>query len=231
MLRHRISLLLLFATALAACIPGFCAQPLAVTFHSFSGSADFTAAGAIFEGTRLTKAGDAITYGSSVGSINYSDSYGSPARTYSYARWTSPWFNAGINFSELVSSWNAATPPGTWIQMEMQASPDNVYTTKWFVMGRWSFSDGDIHRTSLGGQGDADGFVAIDTFFAKDHPLTAYRLRVTLYKLAGSAAGPAVGSVGAVASDMPNAKPYVPSPLGGAEGIELAVPRYSQEIH
>jgi hypothetical protein len=30
---------------------------------------------------------------------------------------------------------------------------------------------------------------------------------------------------------MPNAKPYAPSPLGGAEGIELPVPRYSQEIH
>src|SRR5437899_6022803 len=123
MLGHRISLLLLFATALAACIPGFCEQPLAVTFHAFSSSADFTAPGAIFEGTRLTKAGDAITYGSSVGSIDYSDTYGSPARSYSYARWTSPWFNTEINFSELVSSWNAATPPGTRLQLEMPAAP------------------------------------------------------------------------------------------------------------
>src|SRR5438552_17076109 len=114
MLRHRISLLLLFATALAACIPGFCAQPLAVTFHSFSSSADFTAPGAIFEGTRLSKAGDAITYGSSVGSINYSDRYGWPARTYSCARWTSRCFHPGIEFSELLSSWNSATAPGTW---------------------------------------------------------------------------------------------------------------------
>ena len=152
-------------------------------FHSFSSSADFTAPGAIPEGTRLTKAGDAI--------------------------------NTGINFSELVSSWNAATPPGTWIQMEMQASPDNVYITKWFVMGRWAFSDADIHRTSVGGQGDADGYVAIDTFFAKDHPFAAWRLRVTLYKTPGSSAAPTVYALGAVASDMPNAKPYAPSPLGG----------------
>src|SRR5205814_6394247 len=115
MLRHRISLLLLFATALAACIPGFCAQPLAVTFHSFSSSADFTAPGAIPEGTRLTKAGDAIIYGSSVGSINYSDSYGSPARTYSYARWSWSWFNTGINFSELVSLWDAGASSGAWM--------------------------------------------------------------------------------------------------------------------
>src|SRR2546430_16800628 len=98
MLRHRISLLLLFATALAACIPGFCAQPLAVTFHSFSSSADFTAPGAIFEGTRLTKAGDAITYGTSVGSINYSDTYGSPSRVYSDARLASASFHNGVYF-------------------------------------------------------------------------------------------------------------------------------------
>ena len=60
---------------------------------------------------------------------------------------------------------------------------------------------------------------------------TGYRLRVTLFELPGSRAAPVVSSVGAVASDMPNANPYVPSPLGGAEGIELAVPRFSQEIH
>jgi hypothetical protein len=54
---------------------------------------------------------------------------------------------------------------------------------------------------------------------------------VTLSKLPRTSAVPVVSSVGAVASDMPNANPYVPSPLGGAEGIELAVPRFSQELH
>ena len=113
----------------------------------------------------------------------------------------------------------------------MQALTDRATWTKWYTMGRWASGAGDIRRNSVGGQGDADGYIAIDTFFAKDHPLTSYRLRVTLYKLPGTSASPTVRSVAAVASDMPNAKPYVPSPLGGAEGIELAVPRYSQEIH
>ena len=39
---------------------------------------------------------------------------------------------------------------------------------KWYILGRWSYGDSDFHRTSVGGQGDANGFVSIDTFFAKD---------------------------------------------------------------
>src|SRR5438067_9893390 len=217
------------AVVLAAAAPAHAAQPLPVSFHAYASSSDFDSGA--YEGARLAKGGGALVYGSSVGSLAYSDAYGSPARTYSYARWTSPAYATGFGFTELVSSWNADTPGGTWIQVEMQALTDRATWTKWYTMGRWASGAGDIRRNSVGGQGDADGYIAIDTFFAKDHPLTSYRLRVTLYKLAGSAAGPTVGSVGAVASDMPNAKPYVPSPLGGAEGIELAVPRYSQEIH
>src|SRR5207245_10950264 len=102
------------------------------------------------------------------------DAHGSPARTYSYARGTSPWFQTGFGFSELVSSWNATTPAGTWVEAEMQASRDGGATaTKWYVMGRWASGDGDIHRNSVGGQGDADGYVALDTFLAKDHPFPA----------------------------------------------------------
>ncbi len=220
----------LAAIALGTAAPAPAAQSLPVSYHAYTTSADFTAPGATFEGAVLALGGGAITYGSSVGTYAYADTYGSPARTYSYARWTSPFFATGFGFSELVSSWNADTPPGTWIQVEMQATTDKGATTKWYVMGRWAYGDGDIRRNSVGHQGDADGYIAIDTFFAKDHLMTAYRLRVTLFKLPG-AASPTLSSVGAVASDMPNAKPYVPSPVGGAEGIELAVPRYSQEVH
>jgi peptidase C39-like protein len=218
------------AFSLAAAAPALAAQPLPVSFHSYTTSQDFGSGS--FEGAVLAKGGGAITYGSSIGTSAYTDPYGGGGtRSYSYARWTSPWFTTGFGFSELVSSWNADTPAGTWIQVELQATTNGTYQTKWYVMGRWAYGDADFHRTSVGGQGDADGYIAVDTFFAKDHPMTGYRLRVTLYKSPGSAAVPTVSAVGAVASDMPNAKPYVPSPLGGAEGIELAVPRYSQEIH
>jgi Peptidase_C39 like family len=145
--------------------------------------------------------------------------------------WTSPWFQTGFGFTELVSSWNADTPAGTWIQIDMRATTDRGTTTKWYTMGLWAFGDGDIQRTSVGGQGDADGFVSIDTFFAKDHPLTSYQLRVTLYRVAGSSATPRLTRIGAVASDPINSNPYVPSTTTMTKAIDLRVPSYSQEIH
>ena len=145
--------------------------------------------------------------------------------------WTSPWFQTGFGFTELVSSWNADTPAGTWIQIDMRATTDRGTTTKWYTMGRWAFGDGDIQRTSVGGQGDADGFVSIDTFFAKDHSLTSYQLRVTLYRVAGSSATPRLTRIGAVASDPINSNPYVPSTTTMTKAIDLRVPSYSQEIH
>ena len=145
--------------------------------------------------------------------------------------WTSPWFQTGFGFTELVSSWNADTPAGTWIQIDMHATTDRGTTTKWYTMGRWAFGDGDIQRTSVGGQGDADGFVSIDTFFAKDHPLTSYQLRLTLYRVAGSSATPRLTRIGAVASDPINSNPYVPSATTMTSTKILAVPEYSQEIH
>jgi hypothetical protein len=215
----------LVALIAAALVPScFAAQPLAVTFHSYSTSQDFTAAGSNFEGTKLAQQGDAITYASTAGTYAYADPFGYGTHTYEYARWTSPWFATGINFSELVPWWNADTPAGTWIQVEMEATAGQVHTTKWYVMGRWAFGDNDFHRTSVGGQSDDDGDISTDTFLAKGHPFTGYRLRVTLFKTPGATSVPTLSAVGAVASDMANAKPEIPSPLGGAEGLLLNVP-------
>src|SRR5207248_4526888 len=93
--------------------------------------------------------------------------------------------------------------------------------------------DSDFHRTSVGGQGDADGFVSIDTFFATDHPATAYRLQLTLYRRVTATEGPTVTRLSAVTSNLTNQKMNFPSAssLGPNESVELAVPRYSQEIH
>ena len=140
--------------------------------------------------------------------------------------WTSPWFSTGFGFSELVSSWNASTPAGTWIEVRMRATTDKGTQTKWYVMGQWTYDDASFHRASVGGQGDADGFVSIDTFFAKDHPLTAYQLSVTL-----NGTGAKVTRLGAVASDPVNTNPYVPSTTTMTRTIDLNVPSYSQEIH
>jgi hypothetical protein len=144
--------------------------------------------------------------------------------------WTSTWRTTPFAFDELVVSWNATTPAGTWIQVDMQASGSGR-ETKWYVMGIWASGDGDIQRTSVGGQRDTDGTIAIDTFIRdkKAAALDAYRLRVSLHRAAEGGASPAVRFVGAMVSAATRYE--IPSPWGGAGAVDLAVPMYSQEIH
>jgi hypothetical protein len=222
------SALRLVAAIVALAVPGTAAavQPVPISYHVWTSATDFS--GGSFAGTAPARGG-AITLGPGTTRVTYADAhYGNIAADA--GTWTSPWFATGFGFSELVASWNADTPAGTWLQVEMQGVTSKGTQTKWYVMGRWAYDDGTIFRTSVGGQGDADGYIAIDTFFAKDKPLTQYRLRVTLYRTAGSSASPRLTSVGAVASDAPNQKPTIPTQWGGLVRT-LAVPTYSQEIH
>src|SRR5688500_5345661 len=41
---------------------------------------------------------------------------------WEYATWTSPVRRIGFGASELVASWNAATPAGTWIQVDLEGT-------------------------------------------------------------------------------------------------------------
>jgi hypothetical protein len=130
----------------------------------------------------------------------------------------------GFAATQLVPSWTGRTPPGTWVEVALQVRTAEGALSRWYVMGRWS-EDGKP-RTSVPGQGDEDGDVAVDTFVAR-RPVTAFRVRVTPH-----GAGAYVGSLGVMASAVP-ARPAVPSarPAGTSGAVELAVPRHSQHDH
>lgn len=202
-----------------------------VAYHQWSSAGDF-AAGAS-EGAGPDGSG-ALTIARPAGKTTYRDPFGGGVKTWEFARWTSPPVPLGFGAGQLIASWNAATPHGSWLQVEMSGRTRAGTDTKWYVMGRWASDDpgqgGDIHRTSVPDQADGNGDVQTDTFVAKT-PLTSYRLRATLYRLPGGHARPTLRSVGAMASLVPDRKSVPVSPLGGAEGIELKVPAYSQEIH
>ena len=204
-----------------------------IAFHRWD-STDELAHG-VLDGTKVDHG--RISMVRPVGTTDYADPFGDgTAVPYDYATWTSPVVQPGFDLDELVASWNAATPDGTWVQVEMRGTTDQDTTSKWYVMGRWASDDpadgGAIHRTSVPAQGDAVGYVSIDTFVARTgRSLSDWQLRVTLYCEHGSDASPTVRMVGAMASNI-SVPAHVPaSPLGGAEGITLDVPTYSQEIH
>ncbi|BCJ38066.1 membrane protein [Actinocatenispora thailandica] len=174
-----------------------------------------------------------------VGTTSYTDPHTSTTREYEYATWTSPVYKLDFGATELVSSWNADTPEGTWIQVEMQGSYTTGNKTPWYVMGRWTAgdSDADIRRTSLDGQGDEWSGVYTDTFAVDSDDaangvlLTDYQLRLTLYRPKGSHATPLVYRLGAFASTIP-ARFDVPVSTYGLRGhVEIDVPTFSQDIH
>ncbi|MEV4326203.1 C39 family peptidase [Microbispora rosea] len=175
------------------------------------------------------KAGDTLSFAAPVGTTSYTDALGT--KTWEYARWTGREQQVGFPATELVASWNADVPAGSWLQVEMRGR-HAAGQTKWYVLGRWAYGDEDIRRTSLSGQRDADGTVSVDTFVAAaGKAITAYQLRVTLYRAPGSAVQPVVRTLGAMASAVPDRATVPVSPGGSAWGVELPVPRRSQNVH
>ncbi len=146
---------------------------------------------------------------------------------YDYARWTSPVHTTGFGATQIVPSWNADTPTGTWIRVDLRG-PE----TDWYVMGRWAFGDADIRRTTVSGQSDEHGRVDVDTFQAAEgRAQQGFQLRVTLYRATGAAVTPTLLMAGAMASAVPDTFTVRPSAPGPARGVELPVPRYSQNVH
>jgi hypothetical protein len=128
--------------------------------------------------------------------------------------WTTPWCEPGFAFDDLVASWSATTPRGTWIEVAAQARG----TRTWHDLGRWASGPRAARRTSL-----SDPQVDTDIWRPGEH-VDAYRLRVILH--AAGEARPRVDRLGAVVSAGP-VRTSTSSPLRRTERI-LDVPRLSQ---
>jgi hypothetical protein len=221
---------LALATALSVAPATAATAPtrVGIDFHQWRAPLDFLTGR--FAGTRPTATG--LTIGRPTGTVDYADPTLGTTKPYDYATWTSPTHRIGFGATQLVASWNATTPQGTWLQVEMSGRTAAGAQTGWYVMGRWASGDTDIQRTSVPNQTDANGTVSVDTFeSATDVTLASYQLRVTLYRSTGSSVTPSLRMVGAMSSAVPDRFTVPASPLGGAEGITLPVPQFSQNIH
>lgn len=167
-----------------------------------------------------------------VGRTVYTDPHTGTA-AWEYATWTSPVHRLTVASTEAIASWNAHTPAGTWLQVELKGTYSDGTDTPWYVMGRWAAGDQDIRRTSVDGQTDGKSNIWTDTFAIADAAsglrLVSYRLRLTLYRTPGTEITPIVWRLGAMGSDIPDRFTVPASTPGLAK--ELIVPRYSQEIH
>lgn len=154
---------------------------------------------------------------------------GGIAIPYESGSWTGEWVGAPFAFDELIVSWSAATPPGTWVTLEVQAAGSSR-ETRWYSLGVWATGHGDIRRASSRGQSDPDGSVEVDTFVraADAAPLDRHRLRVTLCRRRGATASPTMRGAASMVSAA--AEPHTESEPSGI-ARDLDVPRLSQETH
>ncbi len=179
-----------------------------------------------------TVAGPAgLTPEADAGTRRYTDPFGDgTARDYTWTAWVSPEVRPGHEFTDLVPSWNARTPDGSWLEIEARTSPDGVHWSHWWVLGRWAETDTAIHPTTVEGQADDEAEVQVEELAAREGTTwQAYQLRVTLLRPADSGAMPTVSLVAAVVSCGPVTDGVGDAPRTGAG--EVAVPTYSQQLH
>ncbi|MCY0952598.1 peptidase C39 family protein [Streptomyces sp. H27-S2] len=184
--------------------------------------------------TAVDGARPGLEIGAAVGRTEYADPHTGRKSTWEYATWTSPVHRSTVPATEAIASWNARTPAGTWIQVELRGTYTDGAATPWYVMGRWASGERDIRRTSVDGQTDGRSTVWTDTL-AVDAPASGlriadWRLRLTLYRTPGADRGPTVWLAGAMVSDVPD-RFTVPAAAPSGRAHELKVPRYSQETH
>lgn len=174
-----------------------------------------------------------LTLRRSIGTRVYRDPFaGHAPRRYDAARWTSPWVRPGFGLSQLIASWDATTPAGTWIEVVTRGRLADGRRSSWDVMGRWSSDDRRFHRTSAGAQADDFSSVDVDTAVLHGHlRYTSWQLQIRLLRESGSRRTPTVMSVGAMASALPPGKTVPTSPTTMRRTRDLAVPRFSQMIH
>ncbi|AKT52447.1 peptidase C39 family protein [Arsenicicoccus sp. oral taxon 190] len=191
-------------------------------------------AGGARAGTRYVNG--TVVMGTPQGRTSYTDPYGAgTARTYEQGTWTTGWYTPEFAMTQVVPSWRALTPGGTFITVWLQAITTTGRTTSWFSLGRWSeMTGGSPHRMTVDGQGDAYATVATDTLKARPgYAFRAWRMQVALYRPAGTTATPTVTALNAMSSSVPTGSAVtVPmSPVGVGRGRVLAVPTYSQMMH
>ena len=149
---------------------------------------------------------------------------------YEKGSWTSPWTEPGFALTELVPSWDARTPEGTFVQVQVRGRTAEGRVGSWDGLGRWASGDQQFRRTSQGSQTDDLGRVATDTWVAAT-PVTAWQLRVTLHRRTGTRPSPKVDVAGGVASALPSTTSVRTSAPGVARGVVLPVPQLSQMVH
>lgn len=184
--------------------------------------------------------GGTAAYASSVGLCAGSDpmapgSYDSGINYYNggnfyFGTLTSPVITTKQEITTVISSWDAVTPTGTWLEVHVRTLQNGTWT-HWYDLPIWASDFSTIHRHSVDGQYDDGGSIATDTYYTGNMNATAYQLRYTLFTTTPGVSA-TVQRISAIASfDVGDSSQYPNvAPDKSAWGINLPVPQRSQNL-
>ncbi|MDP8951850.1 MAG: peptidase C39 family protein [Actinomycetota bacterium] len=148
---------------------------------------------------------------------------------YYWGWMTSPVYGADTSFDTLVPSWEAATPPGTWMELEVRVGSGGAWTP-WFDMGVWASGTESVWRHSVDGQWSGAWEVLTDTLQSNGAAYAdAYQYRLTLFT-EQLGVSPSVRGVSVVASDSYRHGENLGAG-SGSWGWEIEVPARSQMVY
>lgn len=189
-----------------------------IVFQRWTSDGDYSSGTG--EGVAIGDGG--LAFGESIAQVRHNGVH------FEQAVWTSAPLQPGFGVEEIVPSWIARTPGGSWVQIEVKGP-----TTQWYALGRWASHDTVVRRSTIPKQHDENGRVDTDVFrAAPDRELPSFQLRVSLMRPVGSSDVPVLTDLGVMASRLPAPDQELPvSAPSGALGVTLDVPRFSQKIH
>ena len=144
---------------------------------------------------------------------------------------TSPEITTPFNYQEAVASWNASTPPGSWIEVQFRAQYGTRWS-KWYVLGIWASDYSTLRRHSVSLQGDSDGFVAVDTFVSanKKETTNKFQLKLRLFSANGTATPRVQNASVAYSTELPKSA-GVSAGNPALWGTLINVPECSQMVY
>ncbi|MGW9429648.1 peptidase C39 family protein, partial [Streptomyces decoyicus] len=92
-----------------------------VDYHAWTTASDWTKGHA--KGTAVAHgARPGIRLAHPAGTSDYKDPHTGKTAAWEYATWTSPVHRLKVPATEVIASWNAHTPSGTWIAVELRGT-------------------------------------------------------------------------------------------------------------
>ncbi|HUQ00210.1 MAG TPA: C39 family peptidase [Aeromicrobium sp.] len=181
--------------------------------------------------SHVIASGGALRLSGALGATTWDDPYtAGGAVAYQYGQWRSPWVTPGFGVKTLVPSWNAVTPSGTWVRVEIRVRRGSTVGS-FDTLGHWASGTSTIHRSSSTTQADDLASVSVDTLRSRDGAFDAWQIQVTLLRKKGSTASPVVASVSGIAAAYATKTLSSTSATTMTTTKVLNVPTYSQMIH